>query len=315
MFRKTGTLLTAVLLGLTATVATTGPAVAAPADRDGRTLSVGKLILSPTERGYRGSVSLTVTNTGSEGDYFYYKLREPVPGAFQYDGTACDMFDMRVEDNRRVANCSLTDNWADLAPGESTRNVLDFHVLTTPRTYPMIMNEGWVEVYSSIDGLVARTPLSALFRSTNGSLTRPRPYVQDAQPDASIRLDGPVTVLPDGEGNLRVPVTIRYDGDAPHASFSVARASSLPAGSVFWQHRPVERSAERQRRAGAGAGAAVDARRGVQLRACRQPADRSGRRQRTDRHRGGDQLVPDHSLDADPSDNVVQTTLAVAANG
>ncbi|MGC4811643.1 hypothetical protein ACLQ29_14060 [Micromonospora sp. DT228] len=313
MFRKTGTLLTAVLLGLTATVATAGPAVAAPADRDGRTLSVGKLILSPTERGYRGSVPLTVTNTGSESDYFYYKLREPVPGAFQFDGTACDMFDMRVEDNRRVANCSLTDNWADLAPGESTRNVLDFHVLTNPRTYPMIMNGGWVEVYSSIDGLVARTPLSALFRSTNGSLTRPRPYVQDARPDASIRLDGPVTVLPDGEGNLRVPVTIRYDGDAPHDSFSV-RASSLPAGSVFWHTDPTSGPVS-------GGGALVPV---PELRlmpgeeysfalVVSPPTDPADASELIDIEVATNWYPT--SPDADPSDNVVRTTLAVAANG
>ncbi|MGW3887217.1 hypothetical protein ACWD69_00895 [Micromonospora chokoriensis] len=61
MFQKTGTLLTAALLGLTATVATTGPAVAAPVGAGDHTLSVGRLILSPTDRGYQGSGSAAVS--------------------------------------------------------------------------------------------------------------------------------------------------------------------------------------------------------------------------------------------------------------
>ncbi|MCG5471645.1 hypothetical protein LADH09A_005643 [Micromonospora sp. LAH09] len=313
MFQKTGTLLTAVLLGLTATVATAAPAVAAPADVAGGTLSVGKLILKPTERGYRGSVPVTVTNTGSETDYLYYKLREPVPGAFQFDGTVCDMFDMRVEDNRRVATCSLTDNWAYLAPGESIRNVLDFHVLTNPRTYPMIMAGGWVEVYSSNSGLVASTPLSALFRSTNGSLIRPRPYVQDAQPDASIRLNGPVTEFPGGEGNLRVPLTIRYGGDAPHGSFWV-QARSLPAGSVLRSADPgtgpvgsdgvLVPVPELQLMPGEEFSFAV---------VISPPTDPADTTKLVDIELTTS-WYPE-TPDVDPSDNVVQTRLAVAANG
>ncbi|WP_433551620.1 hypothetical protein ACQP08_29415 [Micromonospora zamorensis] len=111
MFRKTGTLLTAALLGLTATVATTGPAVAAPAGTGDATISMGRLILDPTERGYQGSVELTVTNTGSENDYLYYKMREPVPGAFEFLDSDCDSFDRRA---RRTAGCPT-------APRRTTR--------------------------------------------------------------------------------------------------------------------------------------------------------------------------------------------------
>ncbi|MFF5178536.1 hypothetical protein ACFY2Q_11005 [Micromonospora sp. NPDC000316] len=301
------------LLGLTATVASAGPALATPAGAGGRTLSVGKLILQPTERGYRGSVPVTVTNTGRTTDYFHYKLREPVPGAFDSSDLNCDMFDMRVEANRRVFNCALTNNSVALAPGESIRNVLDFQVLTNLRNYPMRMTGGWVEVYSTERGLVSRTSLDALFRSTNGSLHRPRPYLQDVRPDASIELDGPVTVFPGGEGNLRVPVTIRYRGDAPHNSFTV-RANSLPEGSVFWHTDP-----------GSGPvgsdGALVPVPQ-LQLMPGEEysfalvispptdPADVS-------------KLIDievttswfPQAPDVDPSDNVVQTTLAVAANG
>lgn len=149
------------------------------------------------------------------------------------------MFDMRVEENRRVANCSLTDNWANLAPGESVRNVLDFHVLTNPRRYPMSMSGGWVEVYSTNGGLVASKSFGALFRSTSGSLAHPRRYVQNTQPDAAIDSVGPVTLDPEGSGNLRVPVTIRYRGDAPHLSLYI-KASPLPAGSLIQYTVPSE---------------------------------------------------------------------------
>ncbi|WFE51690.1 hypothetical protein [Micromonospora sp. WMMD1155] len=311
MFRKTGTLLTAVLLGLTATVATTGPAVAAPAG-DG-TLSIGRLILTPTDRGYQGSVSLTITNTGSATDYFHYKLREPVPGAFQSDDLNCDMFDMRVEQNRRVFNCALTDDWVDLAPGESIQNVLDFHVLTDPRQYPMIMSGGWVEAYSTNGGLVASTSVKALFRSTTGSLIRPRPYVQDAQPDASIRLNGPVTEFPDGAGDLRVPVTIRYDGDAPHNSFWV-QAGSLPTGSVLRHTDPGSGPV--------GSGGALVPVPGIQLMPGEEfsfalvispPTDPADATKLIDIEVTTD-WYPE-TPDVDPSDNVVRTALAVGANG
>lgn len=313
MFQKTGTLLTAALLGLTAAVATTGPAVAAPAGAADRPLSVGKLILSPTDRGYKGSVSVTVTNTGSVTDYFYYKVREPVPGAFQPDDLNCDMFDMRVEENRRVFNCALTNNWADLAPGQSIRHELNFHVLTDPRQHPMIMSGGWVEAYSINGGLLASPSVNALFRSTTGSLIRPRPYVQDAQPDASIRLNGPVTEFPGGEGNLRVPLTIRYGGDAPHGSFWV-QARSLPAGSVLQSADPGTGPV--------GSDGVLVPVPGLQLMPGEEfsfavvispPTDPADATKLVDIELTTS-WYPE-TPDVDPSDNVVQTTLAVAANG
>ncbi|MEV1014440.1 hypothetical protein AB0I89_31200 [Micromonospora sp. NPDC049801] len=229
MFRKTGTLLTAALLGLTATIGGAGPAAAAPADAAGGTVSVGRLILEPTERGYLDSLPVTVTNTGSETDYFYLTLREPVPGAFQDTDSRCDWFGA-MEENRRVFDCSLSNNWAYLAPGESRTVTLDFHVLTTPRAYPMSMTGGRIAVSSINGGLIAERSLTALFRSTTGSLIRPRPYVQDAQPDAAIDSVGPVTLDPEGTGRLYLPVTVRYKGDAPHVGLDI-KASPLPAGS------------------------------------------------------------------------------------
>ncbi|MEU1360419.1 hypothetical protein ABZ356_11330 [Micromonospora zamorensis] len=310
MFEKTGTLLTAALLGLTATVATTGPAVAAPVGAGDRTLSVGKLILSPTDRGYKGSVPVTVTNTGSATDYFYYKLREPVPGAFRLGDNSCDSFDRRVEENRRVFNCSLTDNWADLAPGESVRNVLDFEVLTNPRTYPMSMAGGWVEVYSVSGELVAKKSFGAQFRSTAGSLAHPRPYVQDIRPDAGIESVGPATLDPEGSGNLYVPVTVRYRGDAPHFSLYI-KASPLPAGSLIQYTVPADGPVGSDRALVPGVQMMSGEVRsfGLLITPPTDPADAQ------------DVITFEVSADwyetpdADPSDNTAQTTLAVAANG
>ncbi|MEV4496662.1 hypothetical protein AB0J84_13260 [Micromonospora arborensis] len=309
MFRKTGTLLTAVLLGLTATVATAGPVAAAPADSVGGELSLSRLIFNPTERGYQGSVELTVTNTGSETDYLYYKMREPVPGAFKFRGSDCDSVDMRVEQNRRVANCSSPD-YATLDPGESFRVTLGFQVLTNPRNYPMSMGGGWVELYSvEQDEPVAIKSFGALFRSTTGSLIHPRPYVQDTQPDAAIESVGPVTLDPEGSGMLLLPVTISYRGDAPHYSLDI-KASPLPAGSLIHYTVPADGPV--------GSNQALVP--GVQMMAGEVRSFGLLISPPTDPSDAQDVITLElltnwyGGPDANPSDNTAQTTLAVSAN-
>ncbi|MEU7613161.1 hypothetical protein [Micromonospora sp. NPDC049204] len=309
MLKKTGTLFTAVLLGLTTSVASTGPVAAAPADTAGGTLSVGKLILDPTERGYRGSVPLTVTNTGSETQYFYYTLREPVPGAFQPGTSNCDSFDQRVEDNRRVFNCALTDDLAELAPGESIRNVVDFQVLTNPRTYPMSMAGGWVEVYSADGDLVARKAFGARFRSTTGSLAHPRPYAQDTRPDAGIESVGPATLDPEGSGNLYVPVTVRYRGDAPHLGLHV-KASPLPAGSLIQYTAPSDGPVGSDRAPVPGQRMMPGEVRSFGL-LVSPPTDPADARDVITLEVTADWY---ETPDADPSDNTAQTTLVAADN-
>ncbi|MCG5447340.1 hypothetical protein NIE79_006109 [Micromonospora sp. NIE79] len=232
MIQKTGTLLTAALLGLTATIGSAGAATAAPAETSSATVSLGKLILEPTERGYHGSIPLTVTNTGTEADYFGITLREPVPGSFPEGKFGCDAARLTPGDDRRVLDCGLTPDGSRLAPGETVQVALNFDVLTNPRTYPMRMGGGWVEVHSGQGGLLARESFNARFRSTTGSLTDPRLYVQDTQPNAAITAVGRATIDPDGYGNLRVPVTVRYRGDAPHLGLYL-KASPLPAGAVI----------------------------------------------------------------------------------
>ncbi|MGC4767810.1 hypothetical protein ACLQ25_02350 [Micromonospora sp. DT44] len=310
MFRKTGTLLTAALLGLTATIGGAGPAAAAPERTVGAELSLSKLILNPTERGYQGSAELTVTNTGSENDYFYYKMREPVPGAFQFWGSDCDAFDQRVEQNRRVANCSSPD-WMTLDPGESFRVTLDFNVLTDPRNYPMSMGGGWVEVYSvEQDEPVASKSFGALFRSTTGSLIRPRPYVQDTQPDAAIESVGPVTLDPEGSGMLLLPVTVSYRGDAPHDSLYI-KASPLPAGSLIYYTVPADGPVGSNRALVPGLRMMPGEVRSFGL-LISQPTDPADLQDVITLEVTAEWY---ETPDANPSDNTAQTTLALAANG
>ncbi|MEU4338874.1 hypothetical protein AB0F59_30205 [Micromonospora lupini] len=309
MLKKTGTLLTAVLIGLTATVTTAGPAVAAPARTVGAELSLGKLILNPTERGYQGSAELTVTNTGSENDYLYYKMREPVPGAFQYWRSDCTV-SMRVEQNRRVAGCSSPD-FVTLDPGESFQVTLNFQVLTDPRNYPMNMGGGWVEVYSvEQDEPVARRSFGALFRSTNGSLIRPRPYVQDTQPDAAIESVGPATLDPQGSGMLLLPVTISYRGDAPHFYLWI-KASPLPAGSLIFYTVPADGPVGSDQALVPGLRMMRGEVRSFGL-LISQPTDPADLQDVITLEVSADWY---ETPDADPSDNTAQTTLAVAANG
>ncbi|MEK8109262.1 hypothetical protein NKG94_40280 [Micromonospora sp. M12] len=120
MFRKTGILLTAALLGLTATIGGAGPAAAAPADTSNGAVSLGKLILEPTERGYHGSIPLTVTNTGSETGYLHHAART---GAGLLPG-GCFRLRRRPTDSgddRRVLDCGLTADQSPLARVKPSR--------------------------------------------------------------------------------------------------------------------------------------------------------------------------------------------------
>ena len=234
MFRKTGTLLTAALLGLTATVGWAGPAAAAPsAAADAPTFSLSRLVLEPTERGYRGSLRVTITNNSDSTDGFYFQIREPVAASFA-GGPESHCDPDGVSEGRLVRSCGLPQG-NELAAGESRRAPVEFQVLTTPRSYPMIATGGSITVYSWKFGSLGTVPFSAQFRSLDGKLARPQTYVQDTQPDASIELAGPVTDGP--ENTRRVPLRVRYAGDAANLGLSV-RATPLPAGSMILHTDP-----------------------------------------------------------------------------
>ncbi|WP_431897189.1 hypothetical protein [Micromonospora haikouensis] len=234
MIERTAGLLAIALLGCTAALAPAGAAMARTAEPASArptgtaTVSVGRLILDPTERGYRGSLPVTITNPGPAADHFWFQVREPVPSSFA-DSLQCDYAD--PVDNHEVRICAVPGDGGDLAPGESRSFSVGFHVLATPRAYPMSATGGVLDVFSAAGASVS-TPFGAQFRSTTGSLTRPRPvpYVQDARPDAAIDVTGPVTVDP--YGSYRLPVRVRYAGDAPHSSLYL-KATNLPAGVVI----------------------------------------------------------------------------------
>ncbi|MGV9215882.1 hypothetical protein ACTFTM_28860 [Micromonospora sp. RB23] len=236
MFRKTGTLLTAALLGLTATVGWAGPAAAAPTDAaDAASFSVSRLVLEPTERGYRGTLRVTITNNSASADYFFFQIREPVAASFS-GGVESHCDPDGESEGRLVRSCGLPGG-GELAPGESRTAPVEFQVLTTPRDYPMIAGGGLVTVNSSAFGSLGTAQFSARFRALTGALSHPRTYVQDTQPDASIELAGPVTDGP--ENTRRVPVRVRYAGDAPNLGLRV-RAAPLPAGSMILYTEPFD---------------------------------------------------------------------------
>ncbi|MEU4551292.1 hypothetical protein [Micromonospora violae] len=185
MYRKTGTLLTAALLGLTATIGWAGPAAAAPsASADAPTFSLSRLVLEPTERGYRGSLRVTITNNSDSTQGFYFRIREAVAASFS-GGVESRCESDGVEEGLLVRTCALP-RGSDLAPGESRRATVEFQVLTTPRSYPMIAAGGLVTAYSYETGSLGTVPFSAQFRSLDGKLARPQTYVQDTQANASV---------------------------------------------------------------------------------------------------------------------------------
>ena len=128
-----------------ALLAFSAPAAAAPAghglDAD---VSVGQLVLNPTERGYQGNLPITVTNRGRADTYFSVTIVEPVAGSIGNlsPDSACGF--QGLQDNRRVVNCSVPGD--NLKPGERRIVHCRLQALTTPRGVAMIARGGRVEV-------------------------------------------------------------------------------------------------------------------------------------------------------------------------
>ncbi|WP_200206147.1 hypothetical protein [Micromonospora coerulea] len=240
MTTRTGRRLATVLLGPAAAVlALAAPAAAAPAATFDADVSVGRLVLDPTERGYRGTLPVTVTNRGTTGTYFSVTIVEPVAGSIGNlsPDSACG-FQGLVE-NRRVVNCLVPG--PDLRPGERRSFSVAFQALTTPRDVAMIAQGGQVSVNPG-DGspeVADQESFAALFRSTSGSLRNPVPYVQDTQARASISTAGAATLVRQEDGSYlgRLPVTVRWAGDAAHDLLFVD-ATALPAGVAIWGTDP-----------------------------------------------------------------------------
>ncbi|MEK8109257.1 hypothetical protein NKG94_40255 [Micromonospora sp. M12] len=105
-------------------------------------------------------------------------------------------------------------------------------MLTAPRPYAMTAADGRVEVVPGrTQQVAAGRDFTTVFRSTNGSLRHPRPYVQDTSANASLAAGADaVTLTRQANGTYagRLPVTVRYAGDAPHDYLSVQ--ATLPVG-------------------------------------------------------------------------------------
>ncbi|MEU5723298.1 hypothetical protein [Micromonospora sp. NPDC047738] len=241
MTTRTRRRLAAVLIGPTAALlAFAAPATAAPAGgRLDADVSVGRLVLDPTERGYRGSLPVTVTNRGSAETYFNVTIVEPVAGSIGNLSPDSPCGYGSPQDNRRVISCSVPG--PNLKPGERRSFSVAFAALTTPRNVAMSADGGRISVNVG-DGnpaIADRESFGALFRSTSGSLRNPVPYVQDSQARASISAAGAATLVrqPDGSYHGRLPVTVRWAGDAAH-EFLFVDAPTLPADVQIWGTDP-----------------------------------------------------------------------------
>jgi hypothetical protein len=193
-----------------------GTAVAADAAVSTLEVKAGRLVLEPGPRGYQGSLPVTIAYQGDAPDYANVTFVEPVAGAFQSltPSEACTNGEL-VEGRRTIA-CGVPGG--DLKPGKRRHFTIDFSVLTAPRAYAMQAADTTVEVTLGSQRDVRATAGSkTLFRSTTGTLVRPRPYVQDTQSDLTVTAgDATLTAQEDGTYAGRVPVTIHWAGDAPH---------------------------------------------------------------------------------------------------
>ncbi|WP_422772861.1 hypothetical protein ACN28C_07750 [Plantactinospora sp. WMMC1484] len=210
----------AVAAASTANVAVAAASTANVADR---------LVLEPTNFGYRGSLQAELTYRGSEPGRATYVITEPVPGSYQNLewGISCYSGGEYLPDGRVRVECDVPGG--NLQPGEQRTFSVDFEVLTAVRPFAMKAGNGRLAV--EVGGeVVTDETFRTRFRSSTGSLEDPQPYVRDEQPEAGITA-GDLTLVrqPDGTFEGRLPLTVRYDGDAPHTGLFLL-TSNLPAG-------------------------------------------------------------------------------------
>ncbi|MEU8311987.1 MULTISPECIES: hypothetical protein [unclassified Micromonospora] len=227
MTTRTARTATALLGGAAALIALAAPATAAPSAATGRVgVTAQRLVLDPTDRGYVGTLTATVTNRRSTATSVSLVVTEPAGASFTSIEPGGGCLYNRLVENRLVITCGGD----QIEAGKSLTFRLGFHVWTTARSYPMVANGGRIEVVP--DGAAAAsdaTGFTTLFRSTGGSLRKPRPYVQAVDTDLGIR-GSAVTLAPQPDGTLlgRMPVTVRYGNDAP--TFALNVEAALPAG-------------------------------------------------------------------------------------
>jgi hypothetical protein len=203
----------------------TAPAQAA-ADPADLTISATRLVFEPGERGYTGSYQVSITNTGDEAQYANVRVVEPVAGSFRElrpGGGGCIT---EFLSSGRTANVCFVPGDA-IQPGATRRFRVSLVALTAPQAFAMRGPDTTTQIVGAGSALLATATSRTLFRSTTGELTQPRPYVQDDHTDISVGAsDVRLTEQADGSFLGRVPVTVRWNGDAPHWDLSVTTAVS-----------------------------------------------------------------------------------------
>ncbi|MFJ8581960.1 hypothetical protein [Micromonospora sp. NPDC093277] len=217
------------LLGLATALSVAAPPAQAAPTKSTATIA-SQLVLEPTDFGYRGSVQVELTYRGAAPGRARYVITEPIPGSYYNEewGVTCYSGGELLPDHRTRVECDVPGG--ELTPGERRVFTVDFRVLTTVQPYAMKAGNGQLDV--TVDGrAVTSGKFSTLFRATTGSLANPKQYVRDERPDVSVSVTGGVTLVrqPDGTFAGRMPVTLRYNGDAPHNSIWY-EARGLPEG-------------------------------------------------------------------------------------
>lgn len=220
------TLLRAGAIALAASSALLGGAIAAhAAPAADVTVDVTRLVLEPAEAGHTGIVSITIRNTGSEPFRGDIVITEPIAGTLETFEGASGCGINTLPDRRRTFGCGLDET---LEPGATGVVKAGFRSPAKPQPFAQIAPQS-----GSVQVGAATAEFPALFRSTSGSLSTPRPYVQDTVSALGVTAaDVTLTRQPDGTFAGRVPVTVRNNGDAAHHGLWTEVA--VPAGLDGW---------------------------------------------------------------------------------
>lgn len=217
--------------------ATTTPALAAD-----EAVTVSRLVFEPTDRGYTGSVRITIRNTGAEAQAPRVIFAEPTAGSWvdttNTSGCTTTLDEFSPPATGRGILCRPD---RILQPGETLRMTASFHALTNTRPYAMSAPDLTVRLNGDGGTFLGEASTTTRFRSTSGSLANPRPYVQDTQPNATLR--APATVLltrrpgPDASFAGRMTVTVKWRGDSPAELIDLG-TEALPPGVLIDRTEP-----------------------------------------------------------------------------
>ncbi|MCW3820387.1 hypothetical protein ONA91_38745 [Micromonospora sp. DR5-3] len=233
MTTRTARVATALLGGAAALLTLAAPATAATATAR-PSITAQQLDLTPTDRGYVGTMTATVTNPGSTATSVDLVVTEPAGASFTTIEPGGPCFYERLVENRLVTSCY----GGRIEAGASLTFQLGFQVWTTARDYPMVSRDGRIAVVPAGATDPSDTArFTTLFESTTGSVRSPRTYVQATETDLTIRGEA-VVLTRQADGSLlgRMPVTVRYGNDAP--SFHLNVNAALPAGVIVHHIEP-----------------------------------------------------------------------------